>query len=133
MDEWAKTYDALIKNPPVAGTIIKSLDGKPILIRVDLVKGKTPCMYGLAYVPQIVGCALGWFARSVDDRTLNGQKLILLPRAREIVIKTFGISSKQVPIYSLRIVRTSQSGKSLLVEIASLRRERNVSESETSN
>ena len=116
-DQWATQFQGFIQNPPKTGDILRAVGGLDIKIRVDLIQGKPPFMYGLAYVPTLVGCELGWFCRNIDDPCTYGWKLIPLPKAQEQIIRKVGIVGK-VHVKALRIVRPSKKGKSFLVEVA---------------
>jgi len=114
--EWSEQYDALINNPPKEGDILKPMEGKALLT-IELREGAPPFVFGRCYVPEIVGEKVDWFLQSSEDQNFHGWKCILLPRARAELIKEYGTKSEFVEVSSLRVVRPSQSGKSLLCEI----------------
>lgn len=115
--QWQVEFDRVTKTPPPPGAILTTLDGSPLAVHIEFPQGKAPFMYALAHVPCIVGCQLGWFARSVDEESMYGWKVILLPKARDKVIQRIGIARNKVGVGSIRIIRASHAGKSLLGEI----------------
>lgn len=116
-DKWSKEYDACVNNPPKEGDILTTMDdGKAILV-VELKEGVPPFVYGRAFVPEIVGADLGWFLQSVEGQGFYGWKCILMPRARTELIRKFGLQKEIIEVKSLRVVRLSKSGKSLLCEV----------------
>jgi hypothetical protein len=117
--EWSAKYNEYLNNPPVPGTILRAYgDGEMARIDVDIEQGKPPFLYGRAYVPCIVGSPLGWYLQARDNTSAYGWKCILLPKAREEAIRRLGLDQPVMVVYSLKVVRTSQSGNSLLCEIA---------------
>jgi hypothetical protein len=119
-DSWKDQFEAAKSAPPSAGTILVSLDGKPVKVNIELAAGKAPFMYGICHLPCIVGQPVGWYARSTEDETNYGWKCILLPKARDRVIRARGIASPVVGVKSLKVIRESREGKSLLVEVHEL-------------
>ncbi len=115
--EWAEEYDELMRNPPKAGDILRSIDDSKVVLSVSINKGSPPFIYGCAFVPEVVGSKLGWFLQSVDGESFHGFKCILMPRARADLVRRVGLSSEVVEVTSLRVIRESQSKKSLLCEI----------------
>ena len=115
---WGEQYDELIKNPPGPGDILRSIDDSKVLLVIDIVEGSAPFVHGCAFVSEIVGSKLGWFLQSVDSIGFHGFKCILMPRARTELIRRVGLSSEIVEVTALRVVKPSQSGKSLLCEVA---------------
>ena len=116
--EWSAEYDALINAPPKEGDILtaSTLDAN-VLLMVELKEDSPPFIYGRAYVPEIVGHPLGWFLLDTDSQSYHGWKCILLPRARTELIRKFGLQNESMEVRSLRVIRVSQSGKSLLCEV----------------
>ena len=116
--EWSDQYDALINNPPKEGEILRPMEeGTKAILTIELREGAPPFVFGRCYVPEIVGEKVGWFLQSSEDSNFHGWKCILLPRARAEVIKTHGTKNNSIEVDCLRVVRQSQSGKSLLCEI----------------
>ena len=115
---WNEQYDELIKNPPKAGDILVSVDDSKVILAIDTVEGSAPFIRGCAFVSEIVGSKLGWFLQSVDSVGFHGFKCILMPRARTELIRRLGLKNEVVEVTSLRVVKLSQSGKSLLCEVA---------------
>ncbi len=119
VDQWNGQYSEYLNNPPQPGTILRAYgDDEMARIDIDIEKDKPPFLYGRAYVPCIVGQPLGWFLQSTDNNSAYGWKCILLPKAREEAIRRRGLSETMMTVYSLKVVRQSQSGNSLLCEIA---------------
>lgn len=115
--EWSEQYNTVVKNPPVDGTILKTVDGSLAKLTVEIVDGSAPFIYGRIYVPEIIGIELGWFLQGIDVETYHGWKCILMPRARAELIKKIGLDGDTVTVKSLRLIRKSKSGKSYLCEV----------------
>jgi len=113
---WVEEYDATVKNPPKEGDILKPASGVAVLA-VELTNGAPPFIYGRVYVPEIVGAELGWFLQSSESTGFHGWKCILMPRARTELIRKYGVQAEVLEVKSLKVVRPSQSGKSLLCEV----------------
>lgn len=118
VEEWTKQYNDYLNNPPAAGTILRAYGDELARIDVDIENGKPPFLYGRAYVPCLVGSPLGWYLQSKDNASAYGWKCILLPKAREEAIRKLGLSDAVMVVKALKVVRMSQSGNSLLCEIA---------------
>lgn len=116
--DWSEEYQKLIDNPPGPGAILTTADGSPVRLDRTLADGKPPFVYGRAYVPEIVGSMLGWFLQSNDGKKTHGWKCILLPKARQQCFRKLGMTNEILLVKSLRVVRKSQTGKSLLCEVA---------------
>jgi len=119
MKSWNEEYVEALNTPPIEGQILKTLDGKPTRLDIDIEEGKQPFVYGRAFVPSIVGCEIGWFVHSVENEKPFGLKCVLLPNARESVLKEKGIHPV-VSVTSLKVVRWAESGKALLCEVHEL-------------
>lgn len=115
---WSEEYQRYLDNPPKAGDILSAYGDEPARLDVELTEGKPPFIYGRAYVPCVVGTPLGWFLQPATSDQAHGWKCILLPKAREECIRKLGVSEKILKVKSLRVVRVSQSGNSLLCEVA---------------
>lgn len=115
--QWAERYEELFGNPPTNETILQAKNGYA-KITISLRDGKEPFVYGLAYVPFVVGSELDWFLVDEDDPSYCGIKCILMPRARKEIIARFGLVEGYARVKALRVVSKSQSGKSLLCEVA---------------
>lgn len=116
--EWSEEYDSLINNPPKDGDILTtSTSDANVLLMVELKEDSPPFIYGRAYVPEIVGHSLGWYLLDSKSQSFHGWKCILLPRARTELIRKFGLQHESMEVRSLRVIRPSQSGKSLLCEV----------------
>ena len=118
VQEWSERYNAVINNPPKEGDILSSASGEPAKLIVELNEGMPPFIYGRAYVPEIVGVDVQWYLQEGDMDSYHGWKCILMPRARAELIRKIGLTGDTVEVKSLRVVRPSQSGKSLLCEVA---------------
>lgn len=117
--QWGESYNEYLNNPPQPGTILRAFgDSELARIEIDIEPDKPPFLYGRAYVPCVVGQPLGWFLQSKENKTAYGWKCILMPKAREEAIRRRGLNESMMTVYSLKVVRESQSGQSLLCEIA---------------
>jgi len=117
VEQWAVEYQQYTDNPPDEGAILECYGGEDARLDLELVEGKPPFLYGRAYVPQIVGMELGWFLQPFDSDSAHGWKCILLPKAREEVLRMLGILEKRLRVKSLKIVRYSRTGASILCEV----------------
>lgn len=113
---WEEKYDAMLENPPKAGDILTTQEGR-VILTVICTDGKPPFIFGTVNVPEIVGSNVGWFMQSENDETFHGWKCIIMPRARKELSKKYGVSSEKMFVASLRVIRLSQSGQSLLCEV----------------
>ncbi len=118
IQEWSDRYNEVTDSPPKEGDILVTLDGSPAKLIVEITPDVPPFIYGRVYVPEIVGIELGWFLQNEENDSFHGWKCVLMPRARADLIKTCGLSGETVLVKSLRVIRPSQSGKSLLCEVA---------------
>lgn len=115
--DWSQEYDELNNNPPKEGDILETMDDSKAILLVELEEGKQPFIYGCVFVPVVVGAKLGWFLQSRDGQGFHGFKCILMPRARAELIRREGLKNEVIEVTSLRVVRPSQTGKSLLCEV----------------
>ncbi len=113
---WQEQYDAMLENPPKAGDILTTQEGR-VVLSVILNEGKPPFIFGTVNVPEIVGAKVGWFLQSENDETFHGWKCIIMPRARTELSKKFGLKNEKMFVKSLRVIRLSQTGQSLLCEV----------------
>lgn len=116
--EWSDQYQAHLDNPPEAGTVLQTLTSEPARLDIEIQEGKPPFLYGRAFVPCIVGEPVGWYLQPMGTKQAHGWKCILLPKAREECLRRCGLKDSTIPVKSLRIVRKSKSGSSLLCEVA---------------
>ena len=114
-ETWCAELEAVQANTPKEGDILAPAEGKAILV-CELTEGSAPFIYGRVYVPEIVGCELGWFLQSSESQGFHGWKCILMPRARTELIRKYGVQ-EIIEVKSLKVVRLSQSGMSLLCEV----------------
>lgn len=116
--EWSKEYDDCISNPPSDGDILSAMgEDTDVLLVLELKDDHPPFIYGRAFVPEIVGQSIGWYLQDTDSENSHGWKCILLPRARTELIRKYGLQNETMRVKSLRVVRPSQSGMSLLCEV----------------
>jgi hypothetical protein len=115
---WKESWQKHTDNPPKPGDILKAYGDVPARLDIELQDGKPPFVYGRVYVPCIVGHELGWFLQPADSTNAHGWKCILLPKAREEALRKLGMTKPTVAIKSLKVIRKSQTGGSLLCEIA---------------
>lgn len=118
VEEWAARYEEVMRNPPPLDYILTTIDGSPIKLTVVLKEGDPPFIFGRVYVPQTVGCELGWFAQGEEDHQLAGWKCVLLSKARTQIVERFGLGRKEIYVKSLRLVKYSSSKNSMLCEVA---------------
>lgn len=116
--EWSEKYKQIIDSPPDNGAILRPIDGDVVLI-VETQDGKPPFIYGKAFVPEIPDIKPRWYLQNDEHKSHNGWKCILMARARAELIKKIGLDGDTVRVKSLRVVKQSQSGKSLLCEVES--------------
>ena len=116
--EWSDQYQAHLDNPPEAGTVLQTLTNEPARLDIEIQDGKPPFLYGRAFVPCIVGEPVGWYLQPMGTKQAHGWKCILLPKAREECLRRCGLKESTIPVKSLRIIRKSKSGSSLLCEVA---------------
>lgn len=116
---WSKDYEHFQQNPPQPGTVLRAAGtDEQARLDIELVDGSQPFIYGRAFVPCIVGTAVGWFLQSTDKKDTFGLKCILMPKARDELTRKKGLSESSIGVKALRVVRHSKSGSSLLCEIA---------------
>ena len=116
--KWTKEYQSFQRNPPKSGQVLSTIDGSPVRLDVELVKNNQPFIYARAFIPCIVGQSVGWFLQSVDSKDTFGLKCILVPKARDDLMREKGIDGPIIRAKSLRILRASKSGQSLLCEVS---------------
>jgi len=114
--EWSHKFKEVSDNPPAIGSILKSINGEAILT-VEIHDDKPPFIYGKAFVPEITDLEPAWYLQDEDHHSYHGLKCILMARARADLIKQKGLTGNTVKIKSLRVIKYSQSGQSLLCEV----------------
>lgn len=114
---WSEEYRELLNCPPVEDEILTALDNRPARLNMNIEMGKSPFVYATAFVPDVIGCELGWKIRSVTDLSSYGWKVVLGNRSRQEVIRRYGLRMKVVPIKSIRITGESHSKFSLFGEV----------------
>lgn len=123
--QWAEDFARVSSTPPEPGTILKTLDGSPVKLSVELQEGASPFIFGRAYVPDLFNRELGWYLQGADNNTFRGYKCVLLPRARAELIQKIGLgvqnpddtSENIILVESLKIIRYSHSKSSILCEV----------------
>lgn len=116
---WKQQYEEATKNPPKAGDVLRTYDGTSARLTVELTEGRPPFIYGRAHVPHIVGQPIsGFVLQSVDTKSNFGWKCVLLPKAREEIMRRFASLPDVIPVKALKVIRASQTGQSLLCEVA---------------
>lgn len=116
--DWTKEYEELLRNPPQPGDELVTRDGSPARLTLELQKGREPFIYGLAYVPAIVGEELGWFLAGMEDAISFGFKVVMMPKAKQEIIMRRGLGSPNIPVKRLKVVKIADSKLSLLGEVA---------------
>jgi hypothetical protein len=124
---WLEEFNKVQETPPQKGDILVTQPNfesdrfaitNRVKIKVDLQPGKSPLMYALAVIPAVVGGNVGWFCRDQNDPSNYGFKCILLPNARDNMIRTRGLPKDGIlSVKSLKVVKLSISGTSLLCEV----------------
>ena len=122
--KWAANFKETLENPPEIGAILTAYADAPAKLTVELKQGASPFIFARAYVPDLLGVPLGWHIRSADDKSYHGWRSVLLPRARAEVIQKIGLGELNADgtegalvIKSLKVVRYSNSGASILCEV----------------
>ena len=118
VNEWSERYNEVTNNPPKEGDVLTTFSGGPAVLTVELNEGAPPFIYGRAYVPEIISDDVRWCLQEENVSSYHGWKCILMPRARTELLRRIKLDGDTVNIVSLRVVRPSQSGKSLLCEVA---------------
>lgn len=116
--EWSESYEKILNNPPTEGSVLRCIGGEDARLDVEIVKGRPPFVYGRAFIPCVVGEPVGWYLQPFDSDTAHGWKCILLPKAREECLRRRGLTEERIRVQALKIVRASESGQSLLCEVA---------------
>jgi len=116
LKEWSDKYKEVLENPPKEGDILRALDSDATL-NIEITEGSPPFIYGKAYVPELVDMEPQWYLQNDDYKSPYGWKCVLMPRARADLIKKQGLSGSFVKVKSLKIIKPSQTGKSLLCEV----------------
>lgn len=115
LEKWSEEYQVALSTPPAVGSIIKPINGDAVLT-VEIQDNKPPFIYGRAFVPEIPGQEPKWYLQNEEYRANQGYKCILMARARTELIKKCGLKT-EIKVKSLRVIKPSQSGKSLLCEV----------------
>lgn len=122
--QWAEDFSKISKTPPEPGTVLSTMDDLPVKLTVELQKGASPFIFGRAYVSDLFGESIGWFLQGKENDSYHGYKCVLLPRARTDLIQKIGLGDMQddaeesaIYVKSLKIIRYSHSGSSILCEV----------------
>jgi len=116
LKDWSDKFSAVLANPPKEGDILAAIDGQAVLV-VEVSEGSPPFIYGKAYVPELPDIEPKWYLQNEGYKSPYGWKVVLMPRARAELIQKIGLSGSFVKVKSLKIVKQSQTGKSLLAEV----------------
>ncbi len=119
LNDWVKSYAEICDNPPENGSILRAIEGEAVLT-IELNPGAPPFIYGRAYVPEAQGVELKWYLQGSERVSRHGYKCILLPQARTLLLKSGKELGETVTVKALRVIRASQTGKSLLCEVHEL-------------
>lgn len=117
MSKLLNKYQDVVNNPPKNGDVLTTIDGSPAILTVQVEEGKPPFIYGRAYVSEILDSSLGWYLYGEGDNHTTGWKCVLMTKARREVLKKCEVVDNVIKIKSLKVVRPSESGSSLLCEI----------------
>ena len=118
IQEWSDRYNTVSNTLPAENDILATADGSPASLKVEIKDDAPPFIYGLAYVPEIMSDDVKWCLQSEAVTGHSGFKCILMPRARTELLRKVKLVGDGVTVRSLRIIRASKSGKSLLCEVA---------------
>lgn len=113
--EWRRKYDEVSKNPPV-DRFIQAEEGQ-IRLEMELHPGKPPFIFTRVYILNIVGIEPAWYAQGADNTNSFGWKVILLPKSRDEALKRLGVTRNVVFVKTIRVIKMSESQRSLLGEI----------------
>jgi hypothetical protein len=116
LGDWSVKYQEVVNNPPKEGDILTALEGDAILI-VEVAKNSPPFLYGKAFVPELPDIEPRWYLQNEGYKSPYGWKCILMPRARTELMQKCGLKGAFIKVKSLRVVKPSQTGKSLLCEV----------------
>ncbi len=117
IQDWSKKFNAVISETPKEVDILTTSSGDKAVLRIELEANTPPFIFGLAYVPEILSDDVHWCLQSKDSWGQSGLKCILLPRARTQLLRKIKLDSDVVEVKSLRVIRVSKSGNSLLCEV----------------
>lgn len=117
--QWLAEYTDFVNSEPEKGTIITSYTGEPILINCSMPAGAMPFFSAKIYVPKMSCSPVDWFGHGISDRADFGWRAVLVPFAREEVIRRKIIQPNlTASVRALKILGISNSGKSVLVCVA---------------
>lgn len=117
MNELLAKYQDVINTPPGAGDILTTINELPVVLTIQVEKGKLPFIYGRAYASETLDDSLGWYLRGSDDDRSVGWKCVLMTKARCEALKKCTVNEDKIYVKSLKVVRESSSGNSLLCEV----------------
>lgn len=117
--DWLLEYTDFINEDPRQGTIITTHTGEPVLIRCSMPPGQMPFFSAKIYVPKMACSPVDWFAHGVSSQSDFGWRAILVPPAREEIIRRKAVLQNQTALVrALRVAGVSNSRKSVLVSVA---------------
>jgi hypothetical protein len=119
LKEWSEELKRVLQTLPQPGDILTTVSGKAVLT-IELAENKSPFIYGRIYVPTITDIEVAWRLQNEETYSFNGLKCILLPKARTEVLSECEIVDDKIFVTSLRVVRQSLTGKSLLCEVGEI-------------
>lgn len=108
---WVEAHRLALNTVPTSGTILRPYNAEYVTVNVEMKAGVAPFLYVNAFVPPEVGAPTEWFVREQQA----GMKCIFLSRAREQALKR--CKPEEIKVKALRVVRKSETGQSLLVEV----------------
>jgi hypothetical protein len=128
IDDWKREFDEIQKNPPAPEDVILAEDYKEgpteqephkgrIKLDIDLQVGRPPFIFARIFIPLTVGKRPAWYAQGLNNKVNYGWKAILHQRSRDQVIHKFGVTQSFITVKKLRVIRRSETGQSLVVEI----------------
>lgn len=115
--EWRRRFQDLLDHPPKDNFYLRTIDGSPIKLEIELYDGRPPFIFTRAYVPMVVGADLGWFAQRSEDRGNFGWKVILMQKSRDEAVKRLGIARNTAYVQTIKIIKMAETGRSLLGEV----------------
>lgn len=116
--QWLDEYEEFMKQDPPHGLLISTYEGEPVRINCELKPGSMPFLSAKIYVPKMTCSPIAWFAHGLSSRADFGWRAVLVPQAREEVIRKHIIRDNIAPVGALKVHGKSASGKCILVSIA---------------
>jgi hypothetical protein len=117
MSDLLSKYQEVVQTPPSAGDILTTIDGTPVVLNIQIESGKPPFIYGRAYFSETLDDTLGWYLRGADDSRSQGWRCVLMTNARKDALTKCKVENDQILVTSLKVIKKSASGNSLLCEV----------------